>query len=158
MVHTRTVNKTDLARRTRQIVERARRGETIIVQSYGEEQVAVIDATDYRILSGVAVYQALPHHPAPISHPDVEPAGLSEAELEREVREAGGSVQVRWHKVLAAYLDGHINLGRAATLLHLSTYELNERFRRLGIPLRIGPATEEEARSEIDVALRQSLQ
>ena len=49
-------SKTELARRTRQIVDRARRGEAVIVESYGEEQVAVIDAIDYRILSAVAAY------------------------------------------------------------------------------------------------------
>jgi len=60
MVYTSTVSKTDLARRTRQIVDRARRGDTIIVESYGEEQVVVIDAVDYRILRAVAAYQTLP--------------------------------------------------------------------------------------------------
>jgi hypothetical protein len=43
---------------------------------------------------------------------------------------------------MAAYLDWQINLGRAATLLGLSSYELDERFRRLGIPRRIGPGSD----------------
>ena len=34
------ISKTDLARRTRQIVNQARRGGAVIVESYGEEQVA----------------------------------------------------------------------------------------------------------------------
>jgi len=55
--------------------------------------------------------------------------------------------------VLAAYLDGHINQGRAATLLGLSTYELEERFRRLDVPRRIGPETIEEAQAEVGAAL-----
>ena len=153
MVHTLTITKTELARRTRQIVDRVRRGEAIIVESYGEEQVAVIDVIDYRILSAVAVYQTHSPHPPPIGQPDTEPAGLSEAEVEQAVREAGGLPQVRWDEVMAAYLDWQINLGRAATLLGLSSYELDERFRRLGIPRRIGPGTEQEAQSEIDAAL-----
>jgi hypothetical protein len=37
--------------------------------------------------------------------------------------------------------------------LGLSSYELDERFRRLGIPRRIGPATEQEAQAEVDAAL-----
>jgi prevent-host-death family protein len=59
MAYTSTISKTDLARRTRQVVDRARRGDTIIVESYGEEQVVVIDAVDYRILRAVAAYQTL---------------------------------------------------------------------------------------------------
>jgi len=153
MVHTLTISKTELARRTRQIVDQARRGEAIIVESYGEEQVAVIDATDYRILSAVAAYQAPSSHPPPLNSPDTEPAGLTETEIERAVQEVDGSPQVRWDKVMAAYLDWQINLGRAAILLGLSSYELDERFRRLGIPRRIGPATQQEAQSEVDAAL-----
>ena len=104
MVHTLTISKTELARRTRQIVDRARRGEAIIVESYGEEQVAVIDAIDYRILSAVTAYQTRSGHPSPFSQPDTEPAGLSKAEIEQAVQEAG-SPQARWDKVLGAYLD-----------------------------------------------------
>jgi hypothetical protein len=51
---------------------------------------------------------------------------------------------------MEAYLDRHINLGRAATLLAPSSYELDERFRRLEVPRRIGPATEEEAQAEVN--------
>jgi prevent-host-death family protein len=147
-----TISKTDLARRTRHVVDRARRGDTIIVESYGEEQVVVMDAADYRILRAVAAYQALPPHSAPINDPALEPAGLSEAEVEQAEQEAGGVSQARWNKVLAAYLDGHINLGRAAALLGLSSYELNERFHRLDVSRRIGPETEEEARAEVEAA------
>ena len=153
MVHTWTISKTDLARRTRQIVDRARRGEAIIVKSYGEEQVAVIDAIDYRILSAVAAYQARSPHAPPGSHPDAEPTGLSEAEVAQVVQEAGGALQVRWDLVIAAYLDGQITQRRAATLLGLLSYELDERFRRLAIPRRIGPETQQEAQSEIDAAM-----
>ena len=153
MVHTLTISKTDLARRTRQVVDRARRGDTIIVESYGEEQVAVMDAADYRILRAVSAYYALPSHPAPITDPTLEPAGLSEGEVAQTRHGVGASAQAVWNKVVAAYLDGHINLGRAATLLALSSYELNERFRRLDVPRRIGPETKEEAQAETAVAL-----
>lgn len=149
MVHTSTISKTDLARRTRQVVDRARRGDTLIVESYGEEQVVVMDAADYRILRAVAAYQTLSPHPAPVNDPTLEPAGLSEAEVEQA---AGESPQARWNTVIAAYLDGHINLARAATLLALSSYELDERFRRLEVPRRIGPETEEEAQAEVGAA------
>jgi predicted HTH domain antitoxin len=153
MYHVATISKTDLARRTRQVVDSARRGDTIIIESYGEEQVVVLDAVNYRILRAVAAYHTLPSHPTPINDPTMQPAGLSEAEVEQAVQESGGSLQARWNRVLAAYLSGHINLGRAAVLLGLSTYELDERFRRLEVPRRIGPDTEGEAQAEVDAAL-----
>ena len=156
MHHMETISKTDLARCTRQVVDRARRGDTIIVESYGEEQVVVMDAIDYRILRAVASYQSLPSHPAPANDSVMEPAGLTEAEVRRAAQDAGGSSQARWNRVIAAYLDGHINQGRAATLLGLSAYGLDERFRRLDVPRRIGPETVEEALDEADVALERS--
>ena len=36
-----TISRTDLARRTRQAVDRVLRGDTLIVHSYGEEQVVI---------------------------------------------------------------------------------------------------------------------
>jgi predicted HTH domain antitoxin len=55
---------------------------------------------------------------------------------------------------LQAYLAGDISLGKAAELLGLSRFELQERFVRLGVPLRLGPATLEEARAEVEAALK----
>ena len=107
---------------------------------------------DYRILRAVAAYHSLRPHLAPTTDPAREPAGLSEAQIERAVEEAGGAIQVRWNRVIIAYLDGHISLWRAATLLGLSRYELDERFRRLDVPRRIGLETIEEAQAEVDVA------
>ena len=152
MIYTSKISKTDLARRTRQIVDRARRGDTIIVESYGEEQVVLMDAIDYRILRAVASHRLLPSHPTPVNDASIEPAGLSELAVERAERETNGSPQARWNTVIGAYLDGHINIGRAAILLGLSSYELDERFRRLEVPRRIGPNTEEEARAEVTAA------
>ena len=152
MNFTSKISKTDLARRTRQIVDRARRGDTIIVESYGEEQVVVMDAVDYRILRAVASHRMLPSRPTPVNDPNIEPAGLGEVEIEQAEHEANGSLQARWNKAITAYLDGHINMGRAAVLLGLSSYELDERFRRLDVPRRIGPDTEQEARAEVRAA------
>jgi prevent-host-death family protein len=148
MERTVTIQKTDLARRARQVVDRARRGEVVIVESFGEEQVAVMDALDYRILQAVVAYYCLPPHPAPA----LEMAGLGEEELDQAVRKAGGLPQARWDRVLEAYLDGHISLARAATLLNISPLELGERFRRLEVPRRQGPETLEEARSDTETA------
>ena len=141
MIHISTISKTDLARRTRQVVDRARRGDTIIVESYGEEQVVVMDAVDYRILRAVAARQALVFPPTPISDPMAAPTSLTEAEV-AQARQAGGeSPQTYWNRVVTAYLEGRIDLRRAAALVGLSTYELDERFRRLEVLRRVGPET-----------------
>jgi predicted HTH domain antitoxin len=58
---------------------------------------------------------------------------------------AGGSEL----RVLQAYLADEISLGKAADLLGLSRFELQEHFVRLGVPLRLGSATLEEAHEEV---------
>ena len=68
------ISKTDLARRTRQIVNQARRGGAVIVESYGEEQVAILDAADYRCLRAVAAYYAWPQQPSPATDSTLAPA------------------------------------------------------------------------------------
>lgn len=150
-----TVSKTDLARRTRQVVDRARRGHTLIVESYGEEQVAIMDVLDYRLLQSVASYHARPSQTAPIRDEDMAPRGLSEEEVREAVAEAGTDAQAAWNRIIAAYLDGDISLGRAAQLLDVSRFELTQRFNRLNLPLHLGPANDDEARAELE-ALRQS--
>ena len=122
------VSKTDLARNTREIVERVRSGQTIIVKSYGEEQIVLLDALDYRILKASVNY-------AVRNPPDV-------AELPDD----------RLQEVLFAYLSERISLAKAAELLGLSRFDLMERFERTGIPLRRGPDTLEEAIDEITAA------
>lgn len=144
-----TISRTDLARRTRQIMEQARRGRPVIVESYGEEQVALLDAADYRCLRAIAAYFALPPHPAPVNDPTLAPRGLDEAEVQAAVAAAEGDPQAAWNRILAAYLDGDISLGRAAHLLGVDRFELTERFSRLGLPLHLGSATPAEARREL---------
>ena len=141
------INRTDLARHTRQMVDRARRGDTLIVESYGEEQVVLMDILDYRLIRAVAAY----HRGAlQSSGSDVEPRGLSEADLNST------DPQLRWNQVITAYLDKQVSLGRAATLLNLSRYELDERFRRLDLPRRIGAKTVADAQAEVKIALGNS--
>ena len=135
----RMISKTDLARRTRHVVDRARRGDTIIVESYGEEQVVVMDAVDYRILRAVAARKALGSPPIPSADPAVGPIPLADVEVARAGRADGESPQTYWNRAVTAYLDGQIGLGRAAALVGLSAHELDERFRRLELPRRVEP-------------------
>lgn len=115
------VSKTDLARNTREIVERVRNGQTIIVKSYGEEQIVLLDALDYRILKASSGYA-----------------------VKTPPRTADD-----FQAVIFAYLDERISLAKTAELLGLSRFDLMERFKRIGIPLRQGPDTLEEAIDEI---------
>lgn len=147
------ISKTDLARRTRQVVDQARRGRAVIVESYGEEQVAILDAADYRCLRAMAAYYALPPHPAPVLDAALAPRGLDEGDVQKAIVAEDGDVQGAWNRVITTYLDGDISLGRAAELLGVSRFDLQERFNRLGLPLRMGPANLDEGRREI-AALR----
>lgn len=122
------VSRTDLARNTREIVEQVRQGQTVFVQSYGEEQIVLLDALDYRLLRAAAAY------------------GLKQS--------AGRPGDDGLSEVVRLYLDEQISLSKAAELLGLSRYELMERFERLGVPIRIGPATIEDAIDEVK-AVRQ---
>lgn len=71
---------------------------------------------------------------------------LVEPVLGRAMRE---DEQFRWAMVVGAYLDEEINLGKAAELLGVHRLELQRQFVEKGIPLRLGPATAEEAQAEV---------
>ena len=121
-----TISQTDLAEKTQEIVDRVQHGELAVVESSGHEQVVVLDPLDFRLLQALA--QCVIAEGERESDPDAE--------------------------ALHAYLADEISLGKAADLLGLSRFELQERFLRLGVPLRLGPATLEEARAEASVALK----
>ncbi len=142
------ISKTDLARRTREVVDQARRGDPIIVESYGQEQVAILDAIDYRCLQALATVRLHASLPDSTDDPGLMPAGLTVSDVEQAQSLADGDVQAAWNLVIAAYVNGAISLGRAAELLHLSRFELQYRLNRLGQPLRIGAVDIDEALSE----------
>lgn len=56
--------------------------------------------------------------------------------------------------VVGAYLDGEINLGKAAELLGMHRLELQEQFLNQGIPLRLGNEDVGEAQVEVDALNR----
>ena len=128
---TRTViSPTDLQDKAPEIVERVRQGEMAVVESSGEEQIVLLDAADFRLLQALAACAT--ESPEP------------NEEISHDAR------------VLRRYLDAEINLGKAAVELGLSRLELQDRFHRLGVPLRIGPASMEEALREIAVLEKRS--
>jgi len=119
-----TFSRTDLTRKTREMLDTVRRGRPAVIQSYGEEQAVVLDPLDYRLLQGLA--------------------GLVLPGREAEVGEGA---------LLRRYLDAEISLAKLAESLGVSRFELMERFDRLGVPARIGPADVEEGRAEVEVAI-----
>ncbi len=150
------ISRTDLARHTRDVVDQAQRGHIFVVESYGEEQVAILDIQDYRLLVAAATYHAQPQEeatvPTPAHDANVAPAGLSEEDVEEAVA-AGDNLQVGWNIIVTAYLDGNISFGRAAELLELSRFDLAQRFTRLGLPFRLGPADRDEAEADLRALL-----
>jgi predicted HTH domain antitoxin len=117
-----TISRTDLARNTREIVDQVRKGHTIFVQSYGEDQIVLLDLLDYKILKALVGYAL--REPADFHTDDVS-------------------------VVMYRYLDEEISLAKASEMLGLSRYELMDHFERLGIPLRLGSDTLEDVREEI---------
>jgi len=111
------------------MMEQARSGQTIIVQSYDGDQVVLLDVTDYHLLRALASYSTQ--------------SGLQSDDW-----------QTRFDTTLRDYLDQRINLGKAAEQLELSRFDLMERFERLGVPLRLGPETAAAAQDEIAAARR----
>ena len=123
-----TISQTDLARNLQEAVDKAQHGSVAVVESSGREQVILLDPLDFRLLRALALCAIHPSEREEIDDPAVG--------------------------VLQSYLDDEISLGKAAELLALSRFDLQERFHRLGIPLRLGPATLEEARAEVAAALK----
>lgn len=62
------------------------------------------------------------------------------------------SPKLHWEVVVGLYLDEKISLGKAAEMLGVSRWELQERFREQGIPLPLGPKTVDELKRDIAVA------
>ena len=76
---------------------------------------------------------------------EIEPALVDEA-FERLLAQ---EPTLREKIVISAYLDGDINLGKAAELLGIHPVALRKDFLERGIPIRIGSESEESLRAEI---------
>lgn len=137
----RSVSSGELSPRARQLLGAVRQGETIIFEDEGEEEGALMDAIDYRILR--AVMHVLATRPA------VEAKqGLPESKLVGEARS-----QERFNQVLAHYLAEAISLSRASELLEMAPDTLRARFDRLEVPRRIAPSGREETNRDVQTAL-----
>jgi len=122
-----TITQEDLAKKTQEMLDRVQHGEVVVVETSGKEKAVLLDPLDFRLLSALA-------------HCSID---------ERERRQDAGGRDVG---ILRAYLADEISLGKTAELLDLSRFDLQARFLRLGVPLRLGPASLEDAWEEIRVA------
>lgn len=134
------VRKTDLARNTRQVINNVLRGQTAVVESHGQPEVAIMDILDYRITRAVMRYYS--------QRPSIDAEeGLSDLQVA-----STSDPQKQFDLVLAHYLAGAISLGRVAELLALPWVDLRIRFQRLDVPLRVAPIDVEEARRDVETA------
>jgi hypothetical protein len=132
------ISKTDLARKTRQVLRNVQRGQTTIVESHGQAEAAILDIVDYRILRAAALGAA--------AAPDAVNG------LDAQAVAALADEQERYNLVIGTYLSGAISLARAAELLELPAIDLRFRFVRLGLPVRLGVEIREEIQEDIDTA------
>jgi predicted HTH domain antitoxin len=73
----------------------------------------------------------------------------TDRKLLRALAARHGSVEV-WQGVIDDYLNERISIGRAAELLGIPVLDLRSRFQKLGISLRWGAQSVEEAQEEIN--------
>jgi hypothetical protein len=119
-----TISLMDLTKKTQEVFDHVQNGEVVVVETSGQEQAVLLNPLDFRLL------RALAH-------------------CAIDVRDRGQEADDQDVRILGAYLADEISLGKAAELLQLSRFELQERFVRLGVPLGLGPATLDDAWVEI---------
>jgi predicted HTH domain antitoxin len=137
MEYIQHIRKTDLARKTRQVIRSVQRGQTVLVENHGQAEVAILDIADYRILRAFMSY-----HTRPLK---VNADGLSNETLMKLE-----DPQQVYDLVMAHYLAGAISLGRAAELLELPWLDLRTRFVRLDVPLNLGAEDILDAEAEVN--------
>jgi prevent-host-death family protein len=135
------ISKTELARKTRQVIKSVQRGKTVIVESHGQPEAAILDMPDYYLLLA-----ATRSHARSL---EIDPeAGLPDEALDET------SQQDRYDWIIAHYLAGALSLGRAAELLDLPWADLRARLSRLGLPILLGPENINELQAEIDAVAK----
>ncbi len=75
---------------------------------------------------------------------DSQPERVAKA-LERAIE---SDEELRWAIVVGAYLDDQISLAKAAELLQMDRWSLQEKFRECGVPIRMGLSDIEEMDAE----------
>jgi predicted HTH domain antitoxin len=133
------VPKTDLARKTRQVIRNVQARPDCSGEKSRAGRNGHSGYLDYRILRAFMAYHARP--------PKVNPQGL-----DSKLLEGLDDSQKGCDLILVHYLDGAINLGRAAELLDLPAVELQVRFQRLDVPFKLGPEDKPATLDEVSAA------
>ncbi len=139
MDYEQRISKTDLARSTHQVIREAQRGYTVLVENHGQPEVAIVDIVDFQLQRAAIHYFSSPQE----YEKDIE--------INEETVETLPTDQNRFNLVIGHYLAIHISIGRSAELLGMSPPELQVRLGRSGIPLRMGPESQEELDEEMKI-------
>ena len=142
MEYEQRISKTDLARSTHQVIREAQRGYTVLVENHGQPEVVIVDIIDFQLQRAAMHYFGFPKE----FEQDIE---ISDAILKSLPTD-----QDRFNLVIGHYLAVHISIGRSAELLGMSPPELQVRLMRSGVPLRMGPESQEELDNEMKVIKR----
>jgi predicted HTH domain antitoxin len=142
MEYEQRISKTDLARSTHQVIREAQRGYTVLVENHGQPEVVIVDIIDFQLQRAAMYYLGFPKK----FEQDIE---ISEATVKSLPTD-----QDRFNLVIGHYLAVHISIGRSAELLGMSPPELQVRLMRSGVPLRMGPESQEELDNEMKVIER----
>ncbi|MCC6179122.1 MAG: hypothetical protein IT305_27745 [Chloroflexi bacterium] len=140
MESTERIAESELTPRLKAAVSAAEQGNIVPIEYEGREAAAIVDLTDHRLLRAYARALAEPVSPEPdkwLRDEDVQDVSADD----------------RYYLALAHYLAGSMTSARLADLLQIPWGEMRVRCHRLGIPLRVGPSTIEEARAEVEAAL-----
>jgi predicted HTH domain antitoxin len=142
MDYEQRISKTNLARSTHQVIREAQRGYTVLVENHGQPEVVIVDIIDFQLQRAAIHYFGFPKE----FEQDIE---ISETILKSLPND-----QDRFNLVIGHYLAVHISIGRSAELLGMSPPELQVRLMRSGVPLRMGPESQEELDNEMKVIKR----
>ena len=77
-----------------------------------------------------------------------------DVEISESILKSHPTDQDRFNLVMGHYLEMHLSIGRSAELLGMSPPELQVRLMRSGVPLRMGPESQEELDNEMKVIKR----
>lgn len=138
MQYEQRISKTDLARSTHRVIRDAQRGYTVLVENHGQPEVAIVDIVDFQLQRAAIHYFS--------SNREYE----HDLEISESMLESLTDDQQRFNLVIGHYLAEHQSIGRSAELLRMSTPELMIRLGRTGVPLRVGPSSLEELKSDIE--------
>jgi predicted HTH domain antitoxin len=127
---------------THQVIREAQRGYTVLVENHGQPEVVIVDIIDFQLQRAAMHYFGFSKE----FEQDIE--------ISEQILKSLPTDQDRFNLVIGHYLAVHISIGRSAELLGMSSPELQIRLMRSGVPLRMGPESQQELDNEMNVIER----